>query len=74
MEPPSMSKPDYYTKKEIDEMLLKEEVVEGAKKLVRDFNKLLAFVKAHAAKGCCFMCECKSCNAVALLKEIGEIE
>lgn len=38
------------------------------------FKILLEFVKNQAKKSCCNVCECNSCNAVKVLREIGEAE
>lgn len=35
-------------------------------------NKLLEFVKSLTKKSCCNSCECISCDAIELLREIGE--
>jgi len=37
-------------------------------------NKLLEFVKSISKNSCCINCQCLACDALELLREIGEAE
>lgn len=43
-------------------------------KRMNDYQVMLEFIKSLKNRGCCAMCECISCDALQVLREIGEAE